>query len=201
MKKKIILEVNRLEKSEVVQLLSILDKYYNHKFNFPVEDDDENALMIETWHDYLGDYDYHPASVVLKKLMIEKEWPPTPGDLIRGIQKAMTRDEPVMKISGPKAWNMVLNAISKHSWVYNPKEVKEALPEPVLKAAEVTGFSLINNNADDSFIMNRFIKTYEQIQEHEKERMLLPGGIRKDIERIERPEVKQLAERISDNNE
>lgn len=193
--------MNRLEKSEVVQLLSALDRYYNHKFNFPVEDDSENELLIEVWHDYLGDYDYHPASVVLKKLMIEKKWPPTPGDLIRGIQKAMTRDEPIMKISGPEAWNMVLNAISKHSWVYNPKGVKEALPEPVLKAAEVTGFSLINNNADDSFIMNRFIKTYEQIQEHEKERMLLPGGIRKDIERIERPEVKQLAERISDNNE
>jgi hypothetical protein len=193
--------VNRLEKSEVIQLLSALDKYYNHKFNFPVEDDDENDLMIEIWYEYLGEYQYKVASVVLKKLMVEKEWPPTPGDLIREIQKAITKDDPVMKISGPKAWNMVVSAISKHSWIYNPKKVKEALPEPVLKAAEVTGFSLINNNADDSFIMNRFIKTYEQIQEREKERMLLPGGIRKDIEKIERPEVKQLAERISDNNE
>jgi hypothetical protein len=194
--------VNRLEKTEVIQLLSILDKYYNHKFNFPVEDDDENALVIETWHDYLGEYKYKVASVVLKKVMIEKEWPPTPGDLIKEIQKAVTKDNPVMKISGPEAWNMVVSAIRRHSWVYNPKKVKEILPEPVLKAAEVTGFSLINNSGDDnSFIMNRFIKTYEQIQEHEKERMLLPSGIRKDIERLERPEVKQLAERMSDNNE
>ena len=190
-----------MERSEVVQLLSVLDRYYNHKFNFPVEDDSENELMIETWHEYLKEYDYKPASVVLKKLMVEKEWPPTPGDLIREIQKTMTKNEPVMKISGPEAWNKVLGAIRKHSWVYNPKRVKEALPEPVLKAAEVTGFSLINNNADDSFIMNRFIKTYEQIQEREKERQLLPGSIRKDIERIERPEVKQLAERISGNDE
>lgn len=186
----------------MIQLLSILDKYYNHKFNFPVEDDDENSLMIETWHDYLGEYDYKPASIVLKKLMIEKEWPPTPGDLIRGIQKAMTKNDPVMKISGPEAWNKVVTAIRRHSWAYHPEKVKEVLPEPVLKAAEITGFNLINNSGDDnSFLMNRFIKTYEQIQEREKERKLLPGSIRDDIKKIARPEVKQLAERMSGNNE
>jgi len=186
----------------MVKMLSFLDNYYNAKFEYPKSDDDETAALTETWFLFLAEYDYNVASTALKKLVIDKPtWPPTPGELVKQIQKMLTKNDPVMKISGPEAWEKVRNAISKHSWFYHPEKVKEVLPEPVLKAAEVTGFSLINNNADDSFIMNRFIKTYEQISEHEKERMLLPGGIRKDIERIERPEVKQLAERISDNNE
>jgi hypothetical protein len=185
----------------MVKMLSFLDNYYNAKFEYPKSDDDETAALTETWYLFLAEYDYNVASTALKKLVIDKPtWPPTPGELVKQIQKMLTKNDPVMKISGPEAWEKVRNAISKHSWFYHPEKVKEALPEPVLKAAEVTGLSLIANNPD-SFTMNRFIKTYEQIKEHEKERKLLPGSVRKDIERIEKPEVKQLAERISDNNE
>lgn len=180
----------------MVKMLSFLDNYYNAKFEYPKQDDDETEALTETWYLFLGDYEYKIASTALKKLVIDKPtWPPTPGELVKQIQKMITQDDPV-NITGPKAWQMVIDAIDKHSWTYNPKKVKEVLPEPVLKAAQVTGFNIINTG-DPSFTRNQFIKTYEQIQQHEKERLMLPESIRKDVERLERPEVKQLAEGMS----
>lgn len=182
----------------MVKILSFLDNYYNAKFEYPKSDDDETEALTETWFLFLGDYDYQLASTALKKLVIDKPtWPPTPGELVKRIQNIITKNNPV-HISGPEAWHMVIESIQKHSWTYNPAKVKESLPEPVLKAAQVTGFNIINSG-DPEFIRTQFIKTYEQIQQHEKERLMLPESIRQDVEKLERPEVQKLAEGMKGN--
>lgn len=178
----------------MVKILKFLNNYYQNKFKFPKETDMDTEQIIETWYIFLGEYDYEVVSASLKKLVINQaKWPPTPGEVIQEIEKNINESNP-NQISGPEAWNLLLKAIRKHSWFYNPDKVKEELPETVLKAAEVTGLSTVAQSSEnDTFIMNRFIKTFEQIKQHQNEREMLPGGIRKEVEKLDRPEVKQLA--------
>jgi hypothetical protein len=191
-----------MKKSEMVKILKFLNNYYQNKFKFPKESDMDTKQIIETWYIFLGEYDYEVVSASLKKLVINQaKWPPTPGEVIQEIDSNLNENNP-NQVSGPQAWSMLLSAIRKHSWFYNPDKVKEELPETVLKAAQVTGLDLVaNSNEGDTFIMNRFIKTFEQIKQHEVEREMLPGGIRRDLEKIERPGVKQLAGEVSGNSE
>jgi len=190
-----------MKKSEMVKILKFLNNYYQNKFKFPKESDMDTKQIIETWYIFLGEYDYEVVSASLKKLVVNQaKWPPTPGEVIQEIDQNLNENNS-NRVSGPEAWNMLLKAIRKHSWFYNPSKVREELPESVVKAAEVTGFGLVANSSEgDSFVMNRFIKTYEQIRQHENEREMLPGGIRKNIEKIERTGVKQLVGEKRDKN-
>lgn len=192
-----------MKKSEMVKILKFLNNYYGAKFKYPKESDMDTKQVTETWYIFLGEYDYNVVSASLKKLVVNKpKWAPTPGEVIQEINKNINRDNP-NQITGAEAWNKVLRAIEKHSWFYNPEEVKAALPDTVLKAAEVTGLSAIAKSTDgDSFIMNRFIKTFEQMKEHHNEREMLPGGIKEDVDKLKRPEVEKLADSMKgDNNE
>lgn len=185
----------------MVKILKFLNNYYQNKFEFPKESDMDTEQVTETWYLFLGEYDYEVVSASLKKLVVNQaKWPPTPGEVIQEIEKNINESNP-NQITGPEAWNLLIKAIRKHSWFYNPDKVVEELPETVLKAAQVTGFDVVAKATDgDTYIMNRFIKTFEQIQQHENERKMLPGSIRRDVEKIDRPEVKQLASQISSKN-
>lgn len=184
-----------MKKSEMVKILKFLNNYYQNKFKFPKESDMDTEQIIETWYIFLGEYSYEVVSASLKKLVVNQaKWPPTPGEVIQEIDNNVNRNNE-NRISGPEAWNLLLKAIRKHSWFYNPEKVKDELPEVVLKAAQVTGISTVAQSSEsDTFIMNRFIKTFEQIKQHENEREMLPGGIKKDLDKIERPEVQKLAD-------
>jgi len=182
-----------MKKSEIVKMLKFLDNFYNNLFTFPRGTEQDTESLIETWYLFLGEYDYSIASSALKKLVMNRtEYPPNPGHLVNEIENMLHESDP-NQLSGPEAWHMVIDAIQRHSYLYNPDKVKDALPETALKAAEVTGLNTIARSADsDTFIMNRFIKTYEQIQQHENERKMLPGSVREEVEKIERQEVKKL---------
>ena len=136
--------------------------------------------------------------LVNKKILIEKEWPPTPGEIVKEIEKLKISDGD--KLSGPEAWEKLCHAIQKHGR-YHEKELLDSLPERVARAAQVTGMETIYMDGKNTFVMNRFIKTYEQLQERDFERRMLPGDVKNDIERIGRSDVKQLAESLRGNNQ
>src|SRR6056297_377994 len=64
------------------------------------------------------------------------------------------------RLTAGEAWEKVVEAIKKHSYLYNPEKVREVLPDRALRAAEVVGLNLITRKGGDSFVMNTYLKVY-----------------------------------------
>ena len=180
-----------MDKAEVLKLLKYLNSYYSQKFENPSDESDLD-IKVNTWHDFLGLYPESKVMAATKKLISEKEWPPTPGEIMKQIEKLQMPEEE--KLTGAEAWSQLVQAIQKYGR-YNQKEMLDSLPERVANAARIVGLEVIYMN-NDSFIQNRYINTYNQMQDRDHEREMLPGNIKSDVKRIERGKVKQLSKEM-----
>lgn len=179
-----------MKRSEVVKTLKFLNTYYQNKFEYPKGTTEDSRMVQDTWLMYLENYNYEVVVAVIKKIVLEKEWPPSPGDVIKAITIAM---QPEDNISGHEAWNMVIDAINRYSAIYNPDKVTDSLPEHIAKTAEVIGLNKIAyNDEHDTYLQNSFINKYNEIKQHDLEREMLTGDVKEGIERIKRLEVEKL---------
>ena len=161
-----------MDKKEILKLLKYLDSYYSQKFDLPDDKSDFN-LKVNTWYDFLGEYPVKKVMTSTKKLISEKEWPPTPGEIMKQIEKLEMPKE--QKLSGAEAWSELQEAIQKYGR-YREQEMLDNIPVRVAKAARIVGLQAIYMN-NDSYMMNRYIEVYENIQERDFERVMLPGNI------------------------
>ena len=175
-----------MKKAELVKLLKFLNSYYQQKFEYPKADKTENKMLQETWMMFLGEYDYNLIRTAVKKVVVNKEWPPTPGEIVKEIEQLTRSDED--KLTAGEAWERVTEAIRKHSYLYNPEKVKESLPDKALRAAEVVGLNLIARKGGDSYIMNSYMKVYNNLEDKNREYEMLPNSMKE--------EVKQLSDRF-----
>jgi len=77
-----------MKKAELIKVLVFLSNAYPRKFKFPLKTKRDNKEFIETWYDFLGDYDYLTVKNTAKKLIIRKtEWPPTLGEVVKEINR------------------------------------------------------------------------------------------------------------------
>ena len=176
----------------MIKLLKFLNSYYQQKFEFPKDATEDTNFLVEAWYIFLGDYDYNLVTTAAKKLVVDKEWPPTPGELVKEIEKLQMPD--IEQIIGAEAWGLLQDAIKRYGR-YREDELFASLPKRVVKAAKVTGVDTIYND-NSSFMMSRYINTYELMQEHDFERQLLDPSTRKEIERLKRPEVEELVGKV-----
>ena len=179
-----------MNRAEVVKVLKFLNTYYRTKFEYPADTTEGSKMLQDMWLMFLEDYNYEVVAAVIKKVALEKEWPPSPGEVIKAINIAM---QPEDDISGHEAWNMVIDAINRYSAIYNPDKVIDSLPEHIAKTAEVIGLNKIAyNDEHDTYLQNSFINKYNEIKQHDLERDMLSGDIEEGIERIKRSEVEKL---------
>ena len=172
-----------MTKKEMVKLLKFLNSYYQQKFDYPKGNKQDTKMMIETWYMFLEEFDYQVVRTAVKKIVVNKEWPPTPGELVKEIKQMQTAEE--NKLTAGEAWNKVIKAIKKHSYFYNPEKVKEALPEKAKKAAYVVGFNLIARQGDgNSYVFNSFKEVYNNLADKEDKREMLPESVREDVEKV-----------------
>ena len=181
-----------MKKTELIKLLKFLNNYYQKKFEYPKSNTEETKMLQETWMMFLGEYDYKLVTTATKKIVTEKEWPPTPGEIMKEIEKLQMSEEE--KLTGAEAWGQLVQAIQKYGR-YNQKEMLDSLPERVANTARIVGLEVIYMN-NDSFIQNRYINTYNQIQERDFDREMLPGNIKSDVDRIEKDKFEQLSNKM-----
>lgn len=171
-----------MKKTEIAELFKYLHSYYQKRFDIPTDENDLN-LMINTWYDFLSEYNYQEIMIITKKLISRKEWPPTPGEIAYEIERIKTPRED--KLTAGEAWEKVLQAISEHSYFYNPKKVKNVLPEKARKAAEVVGFSLIaREGAGNTYLFNSFKEAYNNLSDKQDRDRLLPGKMREEVNKL-----------------
>jgi hypothetical protein len=186
-----------MTEKELIKVLKFISDAYPNKFDFPKGTEAATKHMIATWMVFLKEYDYKLAMTVIKKFAVNNpDWPPTAGQAVRAIEEAMLTEED--EISGAEAWKLLMDSIRKYSAFYNPDKVLKNVPDRVARTAQVVGLNAITKSDEaDTFMMNRFIKTYEQFKEVDMQRQMLPGNIRKDYEKLKsRPEVEKLANKF-----
>lgn len=170
-----------MKKSECIKILSYLSNYYNNRFQFPKNNDDDGTeMMIEIWFDLLQYYNYPLAAETLKKLVINhSEWPPTPGDLIKEIEKAKMPKE--AKIPSSEAWHLALQAVRKYGY-YNPKEGMDSLPPTVREAVRnFGGFTALCHSQDNSYVKSQFMKIYQEVKLKNEETAYLPAAFQEKL--------------------
>jgi len=182
-----------MKKPEMLKLFKYLHSYYDEKFTIPDEKNDLK-LKIETWLDFLGDYDYKVVQIATKKIVSQKIWPPTPGEIMKEIEKTKQPEQ----ISGQEAWGRVIELVRRYGCIYGENKIMEKLSEEMKKAViSVGGLQVIGmSQENDTYLMNNFIKAFESITERAKEIKMLPQSLREEMEKLKRPEVDQLVENV-----
>ena len=173
-----------MTKTEVVRLLKFLNSYYQSKFQYPKDSKADNKLLQETWFMFLKEYDYRLIRVIVKKLVINSEWPPTPGEIIKEVEHLKASKED--KLSPGEAWELVLDIIGKYGTGDFIGQARDALPSKVLvTVGHVGGLNAIGkSDVGDTYLMNKFMKIYENIQAEEKTNKYLPGSVREEVEKL-----------------
>ena len=184
-----------MKKAEMIKLLKFLNSYYQQKFEYPKPDKEDSKMIEETWYMFLEDYDYSIIRTAAKKIVIEKEWPPTPGEVVREIEKLKMPDEE--KLSGQEAWGKIIKLIRRYGTEYGREKIFENISETSRAAIDAVGGLRIIGMSDENetYLMSNFVRAYESYQERKQEKQMLPGNIRKDLDKIKsRSEVEKLAD-------
>ena len=188
-----------MKKTEIIKLLKFINSYYQGKFDYPKEDKGDSKMIEETWYMFLEDYDYSIIRTAAKKIVIEKEWPPTPGEVVREIEKLKMPDEE--KLSGQEAWGKVIELIRRYGVQYGREKILENITETSKEAIKAVGGlrTIGMSDENETFLMNNFIKVYESFNKRKKETEMLPDSIKNDIKKIQRSEVEKLADNFKGN--
>jgi len=178
-----------MNKRETLKLFHYLDSYYNKKFQYPKKTKEKSKMMVETWHDFLCDYEYQVVSAATKKLISRKEWPPTPGEIIQEIEDMRRSAED--KLMAEEALQLVLKAIRKHGVQFPDrlKKIRSEVPDKALKAAElVGGLNKIAMTPDSKlgYLENRYKKVYEGLTERQEQELSLPPSQREEVKQLSR---------------
>ena len=189
-----------MKRDEVVKLLNYLNTYYNKKFELP-DNKGKMKMMVETWEDFLGEYPYEQVKTATKKLISEKEWPPTPGEIMKQIEELKISDEE--KLSGQEAWGKVIGLIRRYGVQYEREKILENITEISRAAIDaVGGLKIIGmSEENETYLMSNFVRAYESYQERKQKKQMLPGKVKKDIGKIGRPDVEQLADNFKGDNQ
>ena len=175
------MKVKRLNKKDIIKLLTYLNHCYPGKFNFPKKSKRENEMLIEVWYDLLKQYDNKKMSCVIKKIVVNNgHWPPSVGEIVKEIEKINTPTSD--KITAGAAWMLVLNAVRKFGY-YNAKEGMDSLPKKVRETVEhFGGFTAIcHSEANNNYVRSHFMKLYQEVNRYNEEYMYLPISVKNEL--------------------
>jgi len=139
------------------------------------------ALSIKVWQSIFEEESYEEVVKGLKAYMSHDEgFPPTPGLIKKEIHSKRQ-----LGINSSEAWALVRKAIS--NGIYGATEEFENLPPTVQRAVgspEVIHDWSMVEEGQLAYVQRQFMKTYDVLQEEEKETKQLPSSVKKEIPQI-----------------
>ncbi|MFP4662689.1 MAG: replicative helicase loader/inhibitor [Halanaerobiales bacterium] len=175
-----------MKKTELTKLFKYLHSYYQKKFEIPTETADLD-LMINTWHDFLKDYQYREVEIVVRKLITFKKWPPVPGEIAQEIEKIKAPES--ARMTPGEAWEKVIRAIQIHGVLYGTENAQKYLnninPRIMRAVNNVGGLMTIGRSEENnSYLADRFCREYKEISAETNEYERLPQSIRQDTQKL-----------------
>lgn len=178
-----------MTREEVAKLIYVIKATYPRAFASYTDADTRN--MLAAWHMVLGHYDYALASNGLRIYLANdtKGFPPSPGQVIDGIQKVQKPAEQDM--TELEAWAMVRRAISRAGY-YSEEEFNK-LPPLVRKAVGAPGnlkeWAMMDADTVESVGQSHFIRNFRTVAARVREEAKLPENLR--------PYTQAIAESLS----
>lgn len=159
------MEVNRLNKQEMLKIFSIFNVCYP-KFM----ESGKEEIMLNVWYELLKEYPYELVMLSAQKHIKTSKFSPTIHDIIEGI----TEYETVGKIDGMAAWGMVVKAIRNYGY-YRQVEALKSMPQDVANIVENMGWQNLCMSENDMADRAHFIKAYDMNIKREKDVALMGG--------------------------
>lgn len=166
-----------MTRDEVAKLIYVIRSSYPHIFAKYTAQDVTN--MVSAWQLVLEDYTYSQGSAGLRIYLSTETtgFPPSPGQVIACIHKAMPQDQ---EVSPLEAWAMVRKGMRNAG--YNAKEEFEKLPEPVQRALgsfeNLKEMSQLDIGRVETVEQSHFIRQYTAILEQMREEKKIPQRVR-----------------------
>lgn len=178
-----------MNKTETVQVITLLAGNYD---SIAKKDTTQKQLMINTWHECLGDLDYKLVLQAVKKTIIESPYPPTIHDIRKNAIEMVNPDTTRTAI---EAWNEAYGMISRGLYM-TEEQFNEHSPE-VKKffgnVRQVKELAKTDANTVNTVTKGQFLKQYEIIAERKKQQKLLPEQMQNMIGQLaEKMDIKRL---------
>lgn len=174
-----------MTENEVAKLVYTVKAVYPAHFAKYTTQDYKNMIMA--WGSVLEDYAYQQASAGLKIYMASetKGFPPSPGQVIDCITKAMNND----KMTNTECVARIRKALSNSA--YNADYEFSKLPDICKKAVgsprNLEEWCQIDSRDVETVIMSQVIKTLESTRVRMKEEAKIPERVKTLIAQISAP--------------
>ncbi len=137
----------------------------------------------------LGDLDYSLASLAIKKLILENTFAPAIAEVRKAVMEILNPDG----MTAAEGWGEVERAIRLYGYC-RETEALESMSPRVAKVVKYIGWQNICLNEEPGVVRGQFLKMYAQVAEREQKELLLPAGLRNEIQRLaSRMELKVIA--------
>lgn len=176
-----------MTRMELAKILTTFGYAWPNRFQFPSGDEANDALFINTWHKFLGEYPKEVVSHAAQAIIAQNQYPPSVHDFLKKIHDlASAREQQKGRISdtlpAEEVWYRLLDHVGYYGR-YRINEALEKLPPLVRKVTECVGFERICRA--DEFALNSlrksFIAIHDQLSESEKGLNLLPSAIKERL--------------------
>lgn len=182
-----------MTRQETVVIITLLAGNYE-SFAKRTQTDEQVKIMVDTWHECLGDLDYKLVLQAVKKTIIESPYPPTIHDIRKN---AIELIKPNTNKTAIEAWNEAYSMIC--GGLYMTEEQFEMASPEVKKffgsVRQVKELAQTDTKTVNTVTKGQFLKQYEIILEREKQLNLLPEKMLDITKQLtEKMNIKQLGE-------
>lgn len=135
-------------------------------------------FVVETWHEYLSDFDYEQVKAALKAFVMTDSsgFAPSVGQII----EILDRLGNVGELSEMEAWSLVSRALRRS--LYYADEEYAKLPEVVKKAVGspemLRSWAETDMKSIENVIQSNFMRTYRQELARVRELRKIPANVR-----------------------
>lgn len=181
-----------MTRQETVVIITLLAGNYE-SFAKRTQTDEQVKIIIDTWHECLGDLDYKLVLQAVKKTIIESPYPPTIHEIRKNAIEIISPTATRTPIEAwEEAYKMICNGtyMTQEEFDTHTPEVKKFFGSPTQLKAYATN---VDFNMD--VVRNNFLKQYEVITEREKQQKLLPEQMQQMVGNLlEKLNIKRLEE-------
>ena len=180
-----------MTRQETVVIITLLAGNYE-SFAKRTQTDEQVKIMIDTWHECLGDLDYKLVLQAVKKTILESPYPPTIHDVRKNAIEIIT---PNTQRTGIEAWNEAYSMICNGLYM-TEEQFNQASPEVkkfFSNVRQVKELAQTDIKTVNTVVKGQFLKQYEVITERERQQRLLPKQMQDFIAQIsEKMDMKRL---------
>lgn len=164
-----------MNKQETTQIITLLAGNYD---SIAKKDKTQKQLMINTWHECLGDLDYKLVLQAVKKTIINSPYPPTIHDIRKN---AVELINPTQN-NALDDWDECYKMICKGNHM-DQEEFNSHSPICRRFLGSITQLKAYASNVDFNMdvVRSNFLKQHEVLINREKEQKLLPENMKQMI--------------------